>query len=579
SGAELQLNRVREYLRKEAEGKSALYRPAQIGMLQSVYSLSAKKQREAYESGQTPVFRALPRPYSCNPAKALIKHVLASVKVCDCVADMQTGDLEKDAAQKHIDGAPRSWSLPLLSPSGKSLDKWAHEEAKSKGYDPSHAFPLFEDEDNREILYKLARIGSYLRSQIPPSTEAELWRAPYPKLIEMWQAERTALESDTPAVKVLEKAYKDVRFFSSVNLWLSEAVKREHPYTRVSWSLASFIQRFASYGDSLINGQDTDCEGFKRRVPFGSIGLPRLGSPEWVAVRSGELSLADNLHRHQEQYRQSVAEAIQDNPELYRANLLAAREPYERLRRPIQKTHKDNGTFRQGRAYRDQTQPASPWRVLPYKPKGWQALHAEVIREFSGNVREECPTIDITYVEEKGQHFEGPNRYPSLKQQAVPVETLDSFVCTEPYKQPDGGFGKEFFEISAVAASMIQKSNGAWYLAKTYRDNGNMMRKDVFIGVAKDKQGNKVRELIKKNASPARRKQQALLYCTKKGSAAFRAVNAARRSAELEEITIAAYSDDVNGRFQRDVNGHSGHVNKVGAQRRWDYNHARHLRD
>jgi hypothetical protein len=42
---------------------------------------------------------------------------------------------------------------------------------------------------------------------------------------------------------------------------------------------------------------------------------------------------------------------------------------------------------------------------------------------------------------------------------------------------------------------------------------------------------------------------------------------------------IGAYSGDVNGRFQRDVNGHSGHVNKVGAQRRWDYNHARHLRD
>ena len=41
----------------------------------------------------------------------------------------------------------------------------------------------------------------------------------------------------------------------------------------------------------------------------------------------------------------------------------------------------------------------------------------------------------------------------------------------------------------------------------------------------------------------------------------------------------SAYSDDVDGRFQRDVNGHSGHVNKVGAQRRWDYNHARHLRD
>lgn len=54
---------------------------------------------------------------------------------------------------------------------------------------------------------------------------------------------------------------------------------------------------------------------------------------------------------------------------------------------------------------------------------------------------------------------------------------------------------------------------------------------------------------------------------------------------QMSRITIlrrakrGAYSDDVDGRFQRDVNGHSGHVNKVGAQRRWDYNHARHLRD
>jgi hypothetical protein len=47
-----------------------------------------------------------------------------------------------------------------------------------------------------------------------------------------------------------------------------------------------------------------------------------------------------------------------------------------------------------------------------------------------------------------------------------------------------------------------------------------------------------------------------------------------------EDLALSdAYSGDVNGRFQRDVNGHSGHVNKVGAQRRWDYNHARHLRD
>jgi hypothetical protein len=51
------------------------------------------------------------------------------------------------------------------------------------------------------------------------------------------------------------------------------------------------------------------------------------------------------------------------------------------------------------------------------------------------------------------------------------------------------------------------------------------------------------------------------------------------RPAAVKVGILSAYSDDVNGRFQRDVNGHSGHVNKVGAQRRWDYNHARHLRD
>ena len=35
-----------------------------------------------------------------------------------------------------------------------------------------------------------------------------------------------------------------------------------------------------------------------------------------------------------------------------------------------------------------------------------------------------------------------------------------------------------------------------------------------------------------------------------------------------------AYSGDVNGVFQRDVNSRSGDVNKVGAKLRWDCNHA-----
>ncbi len=59
----------------------------------------------------------------------------------------------------------------------------------------------------------------------------------------------------------------------------------------------------------------------------------------------------------------------------------------------------------------------------------------------------------------------------------------------------------------------------------------------------------------------------------------FKAGRADKLLGWVSRYVTAAYSDDVNGRFQRDVNGHSGHVNKVGAQRRWDYNHARHLRD
>ncbi len=41
-----------------------------------------------------------------------------------------------------------------------------------------------------------------------------------------------------------------------------------------------------------------------------------------------------------------------------------------------------------------------------------------------------------------------------------------------------------------------------------------------------------------------------------------------------EKTAMDAYSGDVNGGFQRDVNRRSGDVNKVGAQRRWNCNHA-----
>jgi len=45
----------------------------------------------------------------------------------------------------------------------------------------------------------------------------------------------------------------------------------------------------------------------------------------------------------------------------------------------------------------------------------------------------------------------------------------------------------------------------------------------------------------------------------------------------LDEVHFqqhGAYSGEVNGMFQRDVNSRSGDENKVGAKLRWDCNHA-----
>ena len=47
-----------------------------------------------------------------------------------------------------------------------------------------------------------------------------------------------------------------------------------------------------------------------------------------------------------------------------------------------------------------------------------------------------------------------------------------------------------------------------------------------------------------------------------------------KRVRKLLIFYAAGYSGDVNGGFQRDVDRRSGDVNKVGAQRRWDCNHA-----
>ena len=65
------------------------------------------------------------------------------------------------------------------------------------------------------------------------------------------------------------------------------------------------------------------------------------------------------------------------------------------------------------------------------------------------------------------------------------------------------GYKQEFFDVGGAAASLIRKSNGAWYIVKTYKDGKGGRRRKLYIGVAKDEEG---RELYQKGSQPRLKK-------------------------------------------------------------------------
>lgn len=185
-------------------------------------------------------------------------------KNCDCREKMQTEEFVPDNPTLClIDGAPRTQNEKTKA----AVGTFDFVEARSKRHDINNPFEPLQEGDY-EVVFKLARIAQYLRSE--PRSDKVQWEA------------------------LLEYAYKSVRFFPSINQWLREVVKKKNEKPDYK-SLTGFIARFASYGADLINGQATECEGFKRRVPFGSIGLPRLGSREWIVIRSDEQKMGKLL--------------------------------------------------------------------------------------------------------------------------------------------------------------------------------------------------------------------------------------------------------------------------------------------
>jgi hypothetical protein len=501
-------------------------------------------------------------------------HVLGS-EVCDCKREMQTAELEKleddsAGASGRIHGAPMDYSLRPRP----AAEEWAHEKARSRGHDPSHPFPLVVEEKTGP-LRKLMHIWGYLRAQITPSTEAELWKAPLHKLLAMRDAGRTSLETSTPAMKVVETAYEEVRLSQlSVNLWLTEIEQSkdklndwqfdatEDTLERLQQkSLSKFLSMFASYDSDLIVGQKyTNAEGIKRLVPFGSIGQPRLGSREWISIRSDEKerTLAENLERHRSLTLAFMGRAIQDNPDLYRGQLKCERVPAY-FRRPVTNISTENGPYQQNAAYRATTAPTLS--LLSDANRNWdgngpvlplrRALPSPRAEHFAkqrlelwnreqqkvaawGEAHREAPfsALSLSVTSQAGgrtelvtweAQYEGANRYPSTENYVVVCPTKGNGQerlarLVMGYNGRDG-YRQEFFDVGRAAASLIRKSNGAWYLVKTYKDGKKTKRETLYIGVAKDKEE---REQIRKADSPDSKKRQALLYCTKQGSAAFR---------------------------------------------------------
>lgn len=503
-------------------------------------------------------------------------HIKGS-KDCDCRAEMQTGEIKKDVAGV-LEGASSLIEFPALTlRDGKQESEaikpvhYRHHARKDtqEFFAKSETFQRFFDEFN--IVSHTPFDHQYTHSRgydsfIPADVFANVneWLSGLHK-----QPSRPDHRRDLAAI--LESAWK-IQRYNNTQKWLTN--RPDHR------SLRGFLERFASYDtETLVGKPYTDRNGIKQIISFGGIGLPRLGSKEWIAIRSDERDLNGNVHtefvevpeilrlrwdkekenfvpcpsfvrlakdrsqhenleRHNAERLSAVAQAIRDNPELYRAQLQLVRTPVHQKSPCDCPYHNTNGTFRQGRAYRDLIQPK---RLHVWKRSNWKTddrgtyktVHDFVLKSFGLSEQREPNPLDLEPLKRTVKYnlvqsdFQCDNKAKtkdlwkvSNSIQSINTESLSALLPVEPYKQPKDGFGKTFFDAGSSSASLQQEANGVWRLIKAYRGkDGKPKTIPLYIGVAKDQQG---RELIRRESSPEAKKQQALKYCTKQSVLAFR---------------------------------------------------------
>jgi len=574
SEAEPKLNRVHEYLRKEALAQSDLFKIKAPKAYEGDVLESRKREVLLGEFDKAPLskeafsgYRDLPRPYECNTAMQWVEGVVAQTRLalgseplcfrmgplpentlegkegrkvgCNCAEETQKSDTAEDAPVILEDGFPRSrfgkrTASALLKHYNLHRETTAEENIEGSAKLARIARYLREQESSKEVGNTQITFGLCGRFRSEPApTPVTAVRTTPKKFSGPDSKNMCSLTSTSVKWEDVLKHASEIIFDFSFDKWVSKTWKTEHKVPAVENTpngLEKFIKQWGGYGINLINAQ------------FGTLSSPRLGKREWIIIRAderkdgkivAERSQAENLRRYQEEVHYNVSETIQRYPELYRGNLQKMQDTWACLRAPGLTDRNDRR--RLSKAYRT----AEPMHVayqysVSCFGKDYEFLNAcadlkllhqpkkptvRYVGKAGGQTRKEIEkNIDEYFASAKPYRGEDKSEPVLYKEADTTLSRFLNAGTVETGKHKRGSFGTLHHYITPknnTPAFLLQKGNGAWYLAKSYRKSFEVQRKELYLGM----------DVCHRGASAEKKRRQALRYCTKKSKAAFRAMS------------------------------------------------------
>ena len=476
---------------------------------------------------------------------------------CDCYKEMQTGELEKDPH-----GYPRSilegaWALPthvkvpfvekaaylpskrggrvhagnntvLLSrkwrqrtesvehiPSPQLREKavlknktWDFKNALSKGYDLENPFAALL-EWKSELAWKKYQRDDGTPVIFHPKKKFELpEEKPLPRTLAYSVVTTEGLK---PVYKHPDPQRNVVPVHRISAVWSDEGTERAHAQERKN--LSRFLQRF----DSL----DADLFGDEKGKPFNT-GEPKYPSPEWLSI--------SNLEQYRVTRTQYIAEAIEENYSRYLGILEKARrthavivpkQAFLRLLVHLCLLKQKWGEKGQG------TSNPVPVRYKRFNPrKTFQQEFAVYLGYSLRTCQDQTTFVPLEQVW----------KYPRLcESEFKPRVLAEAPPEREHYRQPENGYGREFFGAPATEYFLPDSKNGrplghaavslvrnrvtnGWSLRKSCSFDGKTKKVELYIGVLWRKAG-KGTLYVGRRREPTDRsvmglsKQQAFDFC------------------------------------------------------------------